>query len=333
MFDESSFLPFDHTSYVHRQKKHNKVTTIQHWQLRDLIHATSSTDIYYVNKKTINKYTTTENKHMKELELRFEPSCMTVGHGLVVAGGQSGQITMKLLAVDRTWKLETLEGKINNSATIAKVNGNTHILITNNDKTIKIFTTSSTGIEQMSEIRTPVAMNYASVSPDGNFMVSTGDSREVLLHSVKNNIYERIQTFIEAKDSGMCCAWNNSSTHFAVASQDGLVCVWDIRSRKPISKLHSEGTNIACRNVKYSPNSWVDLLVFSEHTSLIHIVDSRTYSNEQIIRTTPESEDQHISGISFSPDCNRIFVGMEGYIMEYDIDTLSRRQFQTFSLL
>jgi len=50
--------------------------------------------------------------------------------------------------------------------------------------------------------------------------------------------------------------------------------------------------------------------MFSEHVSYVNIVDARTYNQIQTVRVSPQGIDQHISGITFSPDSKSIFVGM-----------------------
>jgi uncharacterized protein YjiK len=61
----------------------------------------------------------------------------------------------------------------------------------------------------------------------------------------------------------------------------------------------------------------MDLLVFSEvfqflfqHVSYVNIVDARTFNERQVVRVSPQGSDQHISGISFSPDSQSLFVGI-----------------------
>lgn len=46
--------------------------------------------------------------------------------------------------------------------------------------------------------------------------------------------------YIGANDAGFSCAWNQSSEKFAVASQDGFVSVWDIRSPEKLCLLSSK---------------------------------------------------------------------------------------------
>ncbi|KAJ3071812.1 hypothetical protein HDU98_004745 [Podochytrium sp. JEL0797] len=71
----------------------------------------------------------------------------------------------------------------------------------------------------------------------------------------------------------------------------------------------------------------VDLLVFSEHVSYINLVDARTFNECQSVRVAPPNCDQHISGIAISPD------SMESAVLEYDVDTMSRRSFAEGSII
>ena len=67
--------------------------------------------------------------------------------------------------------------------------------------------------------------------------------------------------------------------------------------------------------------------MYSEHISYVNIVDGRSFNDTQSIRVAPPGIDQHISGITFSPDSKRIFVGTEQAVLEYDVDTTTRRCF------
>lgn len=129
----------------------------------------------------------------------------------------------------------------------------------------------------------------------------------------ENGDYNKIATLSGATDAGFSCAWNQSSDKFAVASQDGYVSVWDIRSSEKITKLRStQNPQVkgACRCVKFSPSGSMDLLMYSEHISYLNLVDTRNFHEKQTIRVSAEGTDQHISGITFSPDSKKIFAGI-----------------------
>lgn len=76
----------------------------------------------------------------------------------------------------------------------------------------------------------------------------------------------------------------------AVASQDGIISVWDVRSSKKIASLstsQSGSSNGAARCLKYSPNG--DYLAFTEHRNYFHIVDTLSYTDHQKIMVKPAS--------------------------------------------
>ncbi|KAG6902082.1 hypothetical protein C0995_004583 [Termitomyces sp. Mi166 len=107
-------------------------------------------------------------------------------------------------------------------------------------------------------------------------------------------------------------AFSSDGSKFAVTSQEGLLAVWDVRSSKPLKIFQTEksrmplgnggasgwlvddifdwteGSLIApgwsVRNVKFGGSGDKELMTFTEHTSLLHVVDARTFETEEIIQ-------------------------------------------------
>jgi len=48
---------------------------------------------------------------------------------------------------------------------------------------------------------------------------------------------------IASNDAGFSCTWNQNSENFAVASQDGVISVWDVRSSEKLAKITSTQVN------------------------------------------------------------------------------------------
>jgi WD40 repeat protein len=80
-------------------------------------------------------------------------------------------------------------------------------------------------------------------------MVAVGDSNQVspssfndqvFVYDIGANSYTKTATLTGAKDAGFSCAWSRASDKFAVASQDGVVCVWDVRSSEKLAMLNSK---------------------------------------------------------------------------------------------
>jgi WD40 repeat protein len=82
-------------------------------------------------------------------------------------------------------------------------------------------------------------------------MVAVGDSNQVFLYDIGANSYTKTATLTGAKDAGFSCAWSKASDKFAVASQDGVVCVWDVRSSEKLAVLNSKQVH------EYSFNNFI----------------------------------------------------------------------------
>lgn len=232
------------------------------------------------------------------------------------------------------------------------MNGETRLLVSNNDASIRVFSVPDLELIDTLDFRT--AVNHTSVSPDGRKMITVGDDNRVQLFNVTNSgHYELATTMAVSRDANFSVAWNHSSEKFAVSSQDGSVHVWDIRSRNPLARfsgLHPSITKGAARCVKFTQTGAVDLLAFSEHVSHIHIVDARTFDGQQTLRVGPVGQDTPITGLTFAHDSQKMFVGklfistkypfiltcfegLENAVLDFDIDTGSRRRFARGALL
>ncbi|EPZ34813.1 WD40 repeat-like protein [Rozella allomycis CSF55] len=318
-------------------KKHVLRTSIQHWQLRDLITCPGNKkEIYYVNQNNVNCYNTETKQIIPFLkDLAFSPTSITSNHGYLAVGGQRSQLVVKQLS--SSWQASTsVGGSINNALCISQHLNDTRVLISNNDETIKVYSLPS--LARITDITLPTAVNYASVSPDGKKMIAVGDSNHVYMYDItETSGYRRVGTFTGSTEAGFNCAWSQNSDKFAVACQDGFVCVWDIRSSEKLAKIQSQQSPAvkgACRSVKFSPSGSVDLLVFSEkHVSYINVVDARSFNQHQVLRVAPPNTDLHITGLSFSPDSQAVFVGTESAILEYEVDTILRRTFPYGAIL
>ncbi|TPX43959.1 hypothetical protein SeMB42_g04503 [Synchytrium endobioticum] len=310
-------------------KRYSQRTTIQHWQLRDLIACpTSRKEFICVNQNNVVSYDTESARTSLLLkDLKFPPTSMTTGCGYLAVGGQRSQLTVKQLGGD--WVQQTtVGGSINNALCISNHLNETRLLVCNNDETIKIL--SLPEFQRVSLLTLPTAVNYCSVSPDGRKLIAVGDSNQVFLYDISAGGYHKVAALTASNDAGFSCSWNESSEKFAVASQDGVVSVWDIRSPEKLAKLESKQTaNVrgAVRCVKFAQAGCADLLMYSEHSSYFNVVDTRTFENIQNIRVAPPGNDQHISGVAFSPDARSIFVGMENQVVEYEVDVMGRRCF------
>ncbi|KAJ7471420.1 hypothetical protein B0H11DRAFT_2237326 [Mycena galericulata] len=107
-------------------------------------------------------------------------------------------------------------------------------------------------------------------------------------------------------------AFSADGSKYAVAAQEGAVAVWDVRSTRPLKVFHtdktrgatrpgahsttwlsedpqewsqhkSRGPGWSARTVKFGGRPGRELMMFTEHTSLIHVVDARTFEAEEVL--------------------------------------------------
>lgn len=126
-------------------------------------------------------------------------------------------------------------------------------------------------------------------------------------------------------------AFSSDGSKFAVASQEGVVAVWDVRSSKPLKVCHtdkmrprgagngfasgwlsdtspwdwgrdiSRGPGWSVRNVKFGGSSnGKEVLTFTEHKTLIHVIDAQTFETEQVLRM-PTARLQRLPASSSQP--------------------------------
>ena len=98
----------------------------------------------------------------------------------------------------------------------------------------------------------------ASLSPDARTVLSVGDSSEVFLHHVSGGAkltFTPITTLTLPRADGLpfwlpsnalaasfSTAFSADGAKFAIASQEGVVAVWDVRSTKPMKVFQTDKT-------------------------------------------------------------------------------------------
>ncbi|KAJ7111964.1 hypothetical protein C8R44DRAFT_256050 [Mycena epipterygia] len=176
-------------------------------------------------------------------------------------------------------------------------------------------------INQVGAVRFNVPVNHSSISPDGRTLLSVGDSSKIFLHRLTGgahvtstpiatlNLPPTSNPFSShALVASFSTAFSADGSKYAVAAQEGAVAVWDVRSTRPLKVFHtdkargasrpttwlsedpqewshhrSRGPGWSARNVKFGGRPGRELMLFTEHTSLIHVIDARTFETEEIL--------------------------------------------------
>jgi len=313
-----------------------KAVTIQHWQLRDLVHCPSKAgEVFAVNRGRILQHDLANCRTHVAADLTFDPTCIAVASGYLAAGGQNSQLDFRASpttgrsgASSPSIYKGLCGGSVNNALRIAQdASQSLRLFVCNNDDTIKIFSLAMGSLVSM--VSCPVAINHCALSPRGTHLVCVGDNSHTYVYQATHSAYRPQHVYTESSDAGMSCDWGPSGSCFAAASQDGSVVVYDHRIQGTVARFY---TPLACRNVRFSPAP-LDLLAFTEHRGRCHLADSRMWPRQQVLHVSdvPEVEPD-ISGLAFSPCGSVLYVGLEDGIVAYDIDTVGRRSFGMASI-
>jgi WD40 repeat protein len=320
-----------------------------HWQLRDLVQCTPyrPQSVFYVNNQVLREVDLTTGKITRATtSWEFAPRCIAVLDDLVVGGNDNGWIQAQSLNKTKDESMKSqLSTQINNNIFLyTALDGTRRALvgyspyklnisnIRNNDHSVKIWNIDKWRSD--GTIKLPVAINHCSVSPDKTSMICAGDSSDVFLFDISTTgSFHHQATFKASEDSSFSTAFSCTSSVFAVASQDGIVSVWDRRFARTATPATNSGKLKmlkttrpgspygAARLVRFSQGP-LDLLMFTEQKEYVHLVDARTFEKTQILSVGEPGDSTRevdIGGASFAPDGKSIIVGSERAIWQWVI--------------
>lgn len=185
------------------------------------------------------------------------------------------------------------------------------VMVSNNDQSIKLYklrppkSSAGTdgriesglpGLSRNTTLHFPTAINHSSLSPDQRTLIAVGDTPDVFIHSVsRSGEHVKVATYTASSDACFSTTWSPDGSKFAVASQDGVVSVWDVRSSRRLAALtasqaSSSSGSGAARVVKFSPDG--RFLAYTEHRNFFHVADTVTFEDVQRVAAptvAPES--------------------------------------------
>lgn len=309
----------------------------QHHQLRHQISVQENHLIYYVSNYDILVLDLHDCQNSLLATVPFEPTCLAADLGWLAVGGENnGDCAFIKVEKDEHGHpkcfghdlvVESLGGAIVNSMNIHTIpaTGSSSdvepvVLISNNDKTVKIYS-----LLQRQVITTflhPVPMNYSAMSPDSTIIAAVGDSNKVYFYRHKNHNVSRspVTTFFRDDwvsfaepslptgdsvydDYCFALAFSPSGHLCAASSQGGAISVFDVLQL--LNNGHSQQDAMLCnfrssrptlvgcvRAMAFSPAPW-DLLAWAEDHGRIGLVDVRSqFVRRQVLeldRRKPEA--------------------------------------------
>ncbi|AAF79507.1 F20N2.10 [Arabidopsis thaliana] len=245
---------------------------------------------------------------------KTQVSTLAVRDKFLVAGGFQGELICKHLdrpGVSFCSRTTYDDNAITNAIEIYnKPSGALHFTASNNDCGVRDFDMER--YQLVNQFRFPWPVNHTSLSPDGKLLTIVGDNPESLL--VDPNTGKTLATLSGHLDFSFASAWHPDGFTFSTGNQDKTCRVWDIRNlSKSVAVLR--GNLGAIRSIRYTSDG--KYMAMAEPADFVHVYDvSNGYETEQEIDFFGE-----ISGISFSPDTEALFIGVwdrtYGSLIEY----------------
>ncbi|KAL3504712.1 hypothetical protein ACH5RR_034553 [Cinchona calisaya] len=309
-------------------------STIVHFQLRNLLSATSKHDVYVMQNYSVMHWSSLLRRGKEALNVakptvpslkypgsmahtlsRVQISTMTIKDNLLAAGGFRGELICKYLnqpGVAFCTKITTDENAITNAVDIChSPNGFMRVVTANNDAQVRVFDASSFAC--LSRFSFPWSVNNTSVSPDGRLLAVLGDSPECLIADAQSG--KVVTTLKGHLDYSFASAWHPDGRILATGNQDTTCRIWDTRNlSESVSVL--KGRMGAIRTIRFTSDG--RFMAMAEPADFVHIFDTQSdYAKGQEIDLFGE-----IAGVSFSPDTEALFIGVAdrtyGSLLEFN---------------
>ncbi|CAL4885076.1 unnamed protein product [Urochloa decumbens] len=308
--------------YEFRQNTRSVESTILHFQLRNLVWATSKHDVYLMSICSIRHWSVMSGvdtevvnikghvapteKHPRSLLEGFsqtQVSSFAVKDNLLVAGGFQGEIICKHLdreGISFCCRTTYDDNAITNAVEIFSTSsGAVHFIASSNDSGVRDYDMERFQLCKHFQFKWPV--NHTSLSPDGKVAVIVGDDPDGLLIDAKSG--ETLHSMKGHRDYSFASAWSPDGLTFATGNQDKTCRIWDVRN---LSKsVHVLRGNLgAIQSIRFTSDG--RFISMAEPADFVHIFDVKSdYNRRQELDFFGE-----ISGMSFSPDTDALFVGV-----------------------
>ncbi|KAL3821175.1 hypothetical protein ACJIZ3_007080 [Penstemon smallii] len=336
--------------YELRRNSRSVKSTILHFQKFGMGYIKSKHDVYLMSHSSVmhwSSLTRTQSEvlnvsgHIAPCEVsdsckqpgsllegfeQTQVSTLAVKDKLLVAGGFQGELICKYLdrpGVSYCTRTTYDDNAITNAIEIyASGSGAVHFIASNNDCGVRDFDMEK--FQQYNHFHFPWPVNHTSLSPDGKLLIIVGDDPDAVL--VDSSSGKSIASLHGHLDYSFASAWHPDGLTFATGNQDKTCRIWDMRSlSKSVTSL--KGNIGAIRSIRYTSDG--RFMAMAEPADFVHIFDVESgYEKEQEIDFFGE-----ISGMSFSPDTESLFIGVwdrtYGSLVEFgrrreysDLDTI-----------
>ncbi|KAK9793719.1 hypothetical protein WJX73_009911 [Symbiochloris irregularis] len=299
-------------------------TSIVHFQLRNLVWASSKHDVYFIHNNCLKHWSAVTNQMTKVLDAsglsppatedrltaagRMQISTCCVQGPMCALGGFSGELVVRNLdlgrgedrAVQSTRLTESENGITNGIEMFEGRSGASCVMSSNNDALVRVLDTAT--FQTLSKWELPWAVNWSTIRPtDRGLVACVGDHPHTLLLDANSGAVAH--TLDGHVDYSFAAAWHPGGNLLATGNQDTTMCIWDMRQlSKPQALL--KGSMAAVRSIRFSADG--RYCAAAEAGDFVHILDVASgFRKCQEIDLFGE-----VAGVAFSPDASTMFIGI-----------------------
>ncbi|XP_073028597.1 uncharacterized WD repeat-containing protein C2A9.03-like isoform X2 [Primulina eburnea] len=307
--------------YEFWQNTRSVKSTILHFQLRNLVWSTSKHDVYLMSHYSIIHWSSLSSKKTEVLNVsghvapcekhpgsllegftHTQVSTLAVRDNLLIAGGFQGELICKYLdrpGVSFCMRTTYDDNAITNAIDIyGSPSGSVHFTASNNDCGVRDFDMER--FQLVKHFSYPWPVNHTSLSPDGKIIAIVGDNPDGML--VDSQTGKAIAHMRGHLDFSFASAWHPNGYTFARMLSKSIAVL--------------KGNLGAIRSIRFTSDG--QFMVMAEPADFVHVYDVKNgYDKEQEIDFFGE-----ISGVSFSPDTDCLFIGVwdrtYGSLLQYN---------------
>ena len=296
-----------------------------HFQLRNLVWATSKHDAYVMSENRVVHWNAVERVATPALDLdggetgpagnfpRIQVSTTLVRDGLIAAGGFAGELVCLNpgTGVGASARVTQDDNGITNAIeALATPSGAALLVCANNDQQTRYFDLET--MRCVGRHKYPWAVNYCAAAPGGKIACVVGDAKDAwLVDAAKGRRIAKMEGHL---DFSFAAAWHPDGNVFATGNQDATTRVWDARHLGQ-SLAVLRGRMGAIRSLRFSGDG--RFLAAAEPADFVHVYDTK--SGFEVRQTLDHFGET--AGVAFSPDAEAVFVGVAdltyGSVMEY----------------
>ncbi|KAH7408250.1 WD40-repeat-containing domain protein [Phaeosphaeria sp. MPI-PUGE-AT-0046c] len=304
-----NFFRFQRNNTTHR-------AFFPHFQLRNVLAATSRNDIYYAAGQHVLR--TDAQGSVADVMVDFSNRLSVKGSITTIASTDSVLIAG---AFDGEYSITDLSSSSENPSTFGRTsdlimdtrsrivnhmhlyNGRTtyhpQAVLCSNDFHLRVLDCMTNQFTH--SFLYPAAVNCSATSPDGRMRVVVGDFQETLITNAETG--RPFETLNSHTDDAFACAWADDGVHVATAAQDSTIVVWDARYwSRPLNALTSEVS--VPRSLRFSPvGSGPRVLIAAEADDYVNVFNAQTFESKQVFDFFGA-----IGGVTFTPDGQSLFI-------------------------